>query len=122
MKIRTINIRNLNSLRLEVAIHLNQPPLNQVGLFAITGDTGAGKTTILDAITLALYGELHRNKEVKEVLSFGAADALAEVEFETRGSLYRAKWTIWRARGKVDGNVLGPKREVSKWNEKKAGI
>jgi exonuclease SbcC len=119
MKIRTINIRNLNSLRLEVAIHLNQPPLNQVGLFAITGDTGAGKTTILDAITLALYGELHRNKEVKEVLSFGAADALAEVEFETRGSLYRAKWTIWRARGKVDGNVLGPKREVSKWNEKK---
>ena len=45
MKIRKISIQNLNSLRIKTSIDLCAPPLSNVGLFAITGDTGAGKTT-----------------------------------------------------------------------------
>ncbi len=116
MKIRKVSIHNLNSLRLNFSVDFTAPPLADAGLFAITGDTGAGKTTILDAITLALYGRVHRNKDVKEVMSYGAVESLAEVEFEAGECIYRAKWSIWRARRKEDGKILGPDREFSRYN------
>ena len=118
MKIRKVSIHNLNSLRLRVTVDFGAPPLADAGLFAITGDTGAGKTTVLDAITLALYGKVHRNKEVKEVMSYGSVESLAEVEFEAGEGVYRSKWSIWRARRKEDGQILGPERELSKYNPK----
>lgn len=119
MKILKVTIHNINSLRLRETIHFDDAPLSHAGLFAITGDTGAGKTTILDAITLALYGRLHRNKEVREVMSYGAVESLAEAEFEVQGEVYRSKWSIWRAHRKEEGNILGPERELSRWNPQK---
>ncbi|MCB9265334.1 MAG: AAA family ATPase, partial [Lewinellaceae bacterium] len=119
MKILKVTIHNINSLRLKETIAFDDVPLSQSGLFAITGDTGAGKTTILDAITLALYGRVHRNKEVKEVMSYGAVESLAEVEFEVQGDIFRSRWSIWRAHRKDDGNIIGPERELSRWNPQK---
>jgi len=118
MKIRKIAIKNLNSLREESALDFTERPLAHTGLFAIIGETGAGKSTILDAITLALYGKMPRNKNVKEVLSYGAAEALAEVDFEHNAVVFRAKWSLWRSRGNVDGRVQDPRRELSRWNSK----
>ncbi len=119
MRILSIHIKNIHSLREPVTIDFERSPLLESGLFAITGDTGAGKTTILDAITLALYGRVHRNKEVREVMSYGTAESLAQVDFESKSGKYRATWNIWRSRGKVDGSIQGPKRELALWNPDK---
>ncbi len=118
MKILKIALKNLNSLKSEIQIDFQESPLGDTGLFAIVGDTGAGKTTILDALTLALYGKVHRNKNESEVLSYGATDGYAEVEFQAKSHRHRSRWTIHRARGKTDGNLI-TKREIGKWNSKK---
>ncbi|MBC8015848.1 MAG: SMC family ATPase [Sporomusaceae bacterium] len=61
-------------------------------LFVITGDTGAGKTTILDAVAYALYGKASGKERDGESLRshFAAADLLTavEMEFELSGQRY----------------------------------
>ncbi len=59
MRLLAVRGQNLASLG-AFEVDLSMPPLAGAGLFAVTGDTGAGKTTILDAITLALYGDYPR--------------------------------------------------------------
>ena len=60
--------------------------LGDDGVYLITGDTGAGKTTIFDAITFALYGEpssTAKNREAKSFRSdYASADTDTYVEFE----------------------------------------
>lgn len=60
MKIESITLRNLTSIEGEFTIEFTAEPLRSAGLFAITGDTGAGKSTILDAVCLALYDRAPR--------------------------------------------------------------
>lgn len=64
-------------------------------LFVITGDTGAGKTTILDAISYALYGKASgRDRDGDSLRShFAQADLLTsvEMEFELQGARYWVK-------------------------------
>ncbi len=115
MKILNLTLQNLNSLGIKQKIDFSAAPLGDSGLFAITGDTGSGKTTILDAITLALYGRIHRNKDANEVMTYGEVESLAEVEFESHSGIYRASWKMHRAHRKADGNLI-TKRYLYKYD------
>ncbi|MBA9076232.1 AAA family ATPase [Rufibacter quisquiliarum] len=113
MKITSVRFCNLNSLQGEHCIPFNQPPLSESGLFAITGPTGAGKTTILDAITVALYGQVPRHgRDVAEIMTRHTGECWAEVEFEAEGKAYRARWSLRRSRSKADGKLQSPVMEL----------
>lgn len=106
MKINTITLQNIHSLKGLHKVDFNTSPLDETGLFAITGPTGSGKSTLLDAITLALFnqtprtGSLSRNyiEKYGSLITRNTHDAFAEVEYETGGKVYRSKWEISRAR------------------------
>ncbi|MFT2008025.1 AAA family ATPase [Pontibacter sp. 13R65] len=122
MKILAVRFQNLNSLKGQHEIRFDQAPLAEAGLFAITGPTGAGKTTILDAITVGLYGLVHRHSNDKplELMTRHTAESSSEVEFEANGRRYRSKWQIRRSRGKADGNMQAVHMEVCDLADEKA--
>ena len=74
---------------------IDMTQLGTNGIYLITGDTGAGKTTIFDAICFALYGEPSGDTRENSMLrsKYADADVPTEVElvFENRGLEYKVK-------------------------------
>ncbi|MEO6734605.1 MAG: AAA family ATPase [Ferruginibacter sp.] len=133
MKILAIRMKNLASLEGVTEIDFTKPPLSTAGIFAITGPMGAGKSTILDALCLALYGKTPRYLQAKEqgievkdgktgfinqgdcrgILRDGAGEGYAEVDFMgIDGHAHTATWRVRRARDKPDGLMQGDSLEL----------
>lgn len=117
MKILKLRFKNLNSLHGEWSIDFSSPQYVSDGIFAITGPTGAGKSTILDAICLALYGRTPRLKQISqksnEIMSRQTGECFSKVTFETKEGKFICTWSQAKARKKTDGNLLDSKHEIA---------
>lgn len=85
--------------------------LGKSGIYLITGDTGAGKTTIFDAIVYALYGETtDEAREAKMLRSKYAdlhTDTFVKLTFENNGKTYTVKRNpeYWRPKKRGNGKT-----------------
>lgn len=117
MRILELRFKNLNSLQGEWKIDFSDPEYVNNGIFALTGPTGAGKSTILDAICLALYGETPRlgkiTKSDNEIMSRHTGECYAEVVFQSQEGIYRCHWEQRKARKSPDGALQDQEHQIA---------
>ncbi len=131
MRIQKLIIHNIASIE-DAEINFEAQPLSNSDVFLITGKTGAGKSTILDAICLALYNDTPRLSntsmegetrdehgtgksiqmdDVRQLMRRNKAEASVTLYFTgNNGVHYESKWSLARARQRVDGTL-----QDSKW-------
>lgn len=127
MKIQKLVIHNIASIE-DATIDFSATPLVDSDVFLITGATGSGKSTILDAICLALYKSTPRlentrmqgavadaGKDVQisdpvQLLRENTGEGFVNLTFEgSNGIPYEAEWSVARARNKPTGRLQGKK-------------
>ena len=125
MKLQRLTIHNIASIE-DAVIDFEAQPLAGSEVFLITGKTGAGKSTILDAICLALFantprlvgtlmqGETKDGKEdvtikdPRQLMRRNTGEAYVTLTFTgSNGIHYEAQWKVWRSRNKPTGNLQG---------------
>ncbi|MBS2033764.1 SMC family ATPase [bacterium] len=92
MKPRRLEIEGLRSYRLKQVVEFEPQ-----GLMAITGATGAGKSSLLEAMMFALYGVHSGNsKSNKELIGDRSDEMSVTLEFELQGKIYTAHRSVGR--------------------------
>ena len=125
MKIRTLHIYNIASIEDE-RIDFSASPLAESDVFLITGKTGSGKTTILDAICLALYRTTPRLSQCtgvkvennsdnlalddpRQLMRRNTGEAFVNLTFQgIDDHLYEAEWHVQRGKKKKPNVSLDP--------------
>lgn len=123
MKLQKLTIHNIASIE-DAAIDFEARPLADSEVFLITGKTGAGKSTILDAICLALFADTPRLKgtlmegkttdvdntigvdDPRQLMRRNTGEAFVSLTFTGSNDVhYEATWGVRRAHGKSTGNL-----------------
>lgn len=116
MKIQRLHIYNIASI-VDATIDFTAQPLCDSDVYLITGDTGAGKTTILDSICLALFNNTPRLnkgkltkvkndidnltlKDPRRLMRRNTGEAMVELYFEAKGQEFKAEWQVQRGKKK----------------------
>ena len=116
MKIKKLHIYNIASV-VDATIDFDAQPLCDSDVYLITGDTGAGKTTILDSICLALFNNTPRLnkgkltkvkngidnltlKDPRRLMRRNTGEAAVELCFEAKGHDYKVEWQVQRGKKK----------------------
>ncbi|MCF8060240.1 MAG: SMC family ATPase [Bacteriovoracaceae bacterium] len=91
MRINKIELENITSLK---GIHtIDFDKIGELSdLFAITGPTGSGKSTILTAISMALYGEHPKGINAVDMVTMGEARGRISLTFTFMGENYYVEW------------------------------
>ena len=125
MKLQKLTIHNIASIE-DAVIDFEAQPLAGSEVFLITGKTGAGKSTILDAICLALFADTPRLEntqmqgkikdvdskleldDTRQLMRRNTGEAYVSLTFTgSNGVHYEAQWKVWRSRNKPTGNLQG---------------
>ena len=116
MKIQRLHIFNIASI-VDATIDFTAQPLCDSDVYLITGDTGAGKTTILDSICLALFNNTPRLnkgkltkvkndidnltlKDPRRLMRRNTGEAMVELYFEAKGREFKVEWQVQRGKKK----------------------
>lgn len=136
MKLRKLTIRNIASIK-SATIDFTAEPLSSAPVYLISGPTGSGKTTILDSICLALYGNTPRLSnlsknghskneiavedsktiaftDVRNMVRRDAIEGSVELEFCGNDNIvYRAEWSASRPHKKYGRGFKKPERTLT---------
>ncbi|MBO5328345.1 MAG: SMC family ATPase [Clostridia bacterium] len=101
MKPLKLKFKGINSFSDETEIDFAQ--LTKNGIFGIFGDTGSGKSTILDCINFALYGDVDRSEEKTDIINYRCDSLEISFTFEITDEGKRKTYIIERSLKKKSG-------------------